>query len=821
MGKARGRTWLAGAGRGLRWGLGLGLSLGLLAGLMLWLYVTLAPLPHPLEGVSYSPLVLDRAGGLLRMGLTPDHKYREYLPPTAVPPHLRQAVLLYEDKHFARHPGVNPFSLVRALAVMLTGGRRMGASTLAMQVARLRYGLVTTSLSGKLEQMLLALRLTYHHGREAVVQAYFHLAPYGGNVEGLGAAARIYFQRPAVGLTPTQALALAVIPQNPGKRGLHREQSADLLAARQWAHTLWNASQPGSVAALAPPLRVFGVGDLPFAAPHVSAEVLGQANVLATTQAGQTEQTRQAEQGGAGVAKTEQAGQASVLATTIDAGQQALLTRALQQFTARGRSQGLHNAAALLLHWPSMEIRALAGSARFHDAAIAGQVDGTRARRSPGSTLKPFIYALALDQGRIHPHTLLVDAPRSFGGYNPENFDGKYRGPLPAQQALRASRNIPAIWLASQLSPDLYTFLRRAGVELGRDAAHYGLSLVLGGAEVTMRELAGLYALLPNGGVWRRPRLLQGSDPGEGADNIPLLSPEAALVTLRMLEEPGRNVRTRHGSLPLRYKTGTSNRFRDAWTAGMVGPYILVVWLGNFDNSSNPLLVGGAVAAPLFEDISRALALEEKPQASHAESLRDPLPAQEAAVNVLRLPVCADTGDVDVSLCRDTVESLFIPGRSPSAPSGIYRRIWLEDDTGLRLCGPAAGAREVLWEFWPEEWRDLYAKAGVHKPAPPQLARPCPPLGEEGGRAPRILSPREGLEYQRRLSDPGRNAVVLTASADADAATLFWFAGQDFVGSGPAQQPLLWRPEDGEYVLRVVDDKGRAALRTVRVRTLP
>ena len=196
--------------------------------------------------------------------------------------------------------------------------------------------------------------------------------------------------------------------------------------------------------------------------------------------------------------------------TCIDSGLQRLMERAVAGFAARGRRYGLNNAAALLIHWPSMEIRGLVGSAGFSAAAISGQVDGTRARRSPGSTLKPFIYGMALDQGLIHPQTLLPDSPRSFGGYEPENFDRVFRGPLPAHEALRASRNLPAILLASQLRPGFYGFLLRAGVDLPFSADHYGLSLVLGGAEVSMRELGGLYAMLANKGVWRHPRLYGG-----------------------------------------------------------------------------------------------------------------------------------------------------------------------------------------------------------------------------------------------------------------------------------------------------------------------
>ncbi|WP_370790690.1 penicillin-binding transpeptidase domain-containing protein [Bilophila wadsworthia] len=250
------------------------------------------------------------------------------------------------------------------------------------------------------------------------------------------------------------------------------------------------------------------------------------------------------------------------------------------------------------------------GSAGFSDAAISGQVDGTRARRSPGSTLKPFIYGMALDQGLIHPQTLLPDSPRSFGGYDPENFDRVFRGPLPAHEALRASRNLPAILLASQLRPGFYGFLLRAGVESPVQRGPLRASASCSAARrVSMRELGGLYAMLANKGVWRHPRLYEGEAAGSA---VPLLSPEAAVVTLRMLEDDAHFVRSKEGPVPLRFKTGTSNGFRDAWTAGVVGPYVLVVWVGNFDNTPNPLLVGGDVAAPLFTDIAQGAGVRRR-----------------------------------------------------------------------------------------------------------------------------------------------------------------------------------------------------------------
>ena len=505
-----------------------------LAALLLWL--AFAPCPHPLVGVEFSRMVLDKRGGIMRVSLSADQKYRIRTRLADIPPAAVDTVLRYEDRFFWHHPGINPLSLFRAAAGIVMGGRRMGGSTITMQVARLAYGLETGKMGAKLRQMLLALQLEWHFSKEEILEAYFNLAPYGGNVEGLGAAAVCYFHKTAAQLAPAESAALMLVPQNPSRRRPARDNKAFSQAVRRLNETWFGKKESA-------PLRVYGPQDMPFIAPHLSTELLQRPG-------------------------------ADILRTTLDTTAQRRIERQLARFAARHSAYGLTNCAALLLHWPSMEVRALAGSADFFNKSIEGQVDGTRARRSPGSTLKPMIYALALEQGLIHPQSLLADTPHSFAGYDPENYDGAFRGPLSAAEALRASRNVPAITLAAKLTrPSLYEFLRRAGVEFADGADHYGLSLVLGGAEVSMRELAGLYAMLANKGVWRPLRFL--SDEAPSAPALPLLTPEAAFVTLTMLEapDPDKMARSQGGAaLPVRLKTGTSNGFRDAWAVGQCWP---------------------------------------------------------------------------------------------------------------------------------------------------------------------------------------------------------------------------------------------------------
>lgn len=767
------------------------LALTAAAGVLVHALLGLCTPPPLLEGVPFSRLVLDAEGGVLRMALAGDQTYRLRVALDDIAPEAVRALLVYEDRHFFAHPGVNVLSLVRAAwGTWLGGRRRMGGSTITMQVARLRLGLTTSGIGGKLRQIWTALLLERHYGKQEILEAYFNLAPYGGNIEGIEAAARIYFGKSAGQLTALESHALAVVPQNPVSR--HPARGRDFTAARARLERLLAAEEApasGVRAPAPPPLRVRSPERLPFGAPHVCAELLADAAAPDVR---------------------------GVIAAAIEPDLQRLLEERLSALTARGRRYGIRNAAALLLRASDMRICALAGSADFLDADIDGQVDGSRARRSPGSTLKPFIYALALDQGLIHPMTLLMDSPRSFGGYDPENFDKGFRGPLPAHEALKASRNLPAIALAERLAePGLYGFLRQAGAALPKPPEHYGLALVLGGAEVSMRELAGLYAMLVNQGLWQPPRLRRDAP-------LPaprrLLSPESAYVTLRMLEREDLFLTTPHGPLPLRCKTGTSNGFRDAWTAGIVGDYVLVVWVGNFDNRPNPHFVGGETALPLFCETARGLAA--------LRSLRDPLPGQREGLNVADIPVCVATGDVDVSRCTETTQTLFIPGVSPLRDSGILRPVLIDKATGLRACEPREGeTEERYWEFWPSDARELFARAGIRKPLPPDWLPQCRREGLEAaatpGKPPRILLPKKNVVYYKTLSGDNRRLPLL-AAAEADVRRIHWFAGKSYLGSAAPGEVLFWQPPAaGLLDILAVDDQGRAVRQACRVRLTP
>ena len=794
--------------------------------------VVIRLLPHPTlrARLPLSTAVTAEDGTLLRLTLASDGQYRLWTPLERVSPLLIEATLLYEDRHFAWHPGVDPIALVRAaFATYLSGGRRIGGSTLTMQLARRLWSLSSHDVRGKLVQIARAIELEALYSKREILEAYLNLAPYGGNIEGVGAASRIYFRKPPSTLTLAEALTLAVIPQSPTRRSRDIDTEAAGSSALDRARTgllesFAAQARPAlraeselafqrtgertgvrTVVRLWPRLR--RPEDLPFAAPHFVDQILADG-------------------------ATEPPGRLPTMVsvtTTLDLHLQRLLERHLTAYVARERRRVIANAAALLVETRTLSVRALVGSADFFDPGISGQVNGVVARRSPGSTLKPFAYALGLDQGIIHPATMLRDVPTSFAAYSPENFDGRFVGPLSAKDALIRSRNVPALAVAARLSrPGFYDFLRTAGVDLPQPESHYGLGLVLGTGEVTMAELVRLYAALGNGGVvrplvWRKPQddrddqtdqdRHQATRPG-----VRLLSEESAFLVLDMLADnprPTGRLGTAAQAHPLAvsWKTGTSWGFRDAWAVGLFGPYVLAIWIGDFSGAGNPAYVGAQAAAPLFFEIVDSIAAQQP------EAFTDGgrLPPR----GVRRVEICALSGGLPTTECPQRRMSWFIPGRSPIEPCQIHRAIAL-DAGGRRTCalGPRA-VRTETFEVWPSDLAKLFAAAGLPRRPLPPAAPGCGEVEAARGAAPRITSPLAGVTYTLRPGHPDSTALALQAVTDGDAAEVFWFADQAFLGRSPRGATFFWKPASpGRYTLRAVDDLGRSDARAVAVEVL-
>ena len=749
--------------------------------------------PSLKSDVSFSQAVYDRNGKLLRLTLSRDEKYRLWLPLKAISPVLIKATLLHEDKWFRFHPGVSPTSLIRAVwHTYIKKDRKIGGSTITMQLARIRYDINSRTISGKTKQILAALWLELLYSKSEVLEAYLNLVPYGLNIEGAGAASLVYFHMNADKLILPDALTLSVIPQSPARRMASRGEEGtvsnqSLEQARKALFAKWVEKKPEdqnqkTIMDLRVALK--SPSDLPFLAPHFVNEALHIEPFD------------------------------SVLHTTLDRPLQKLIERHSRAYIASKRQVGIRNAAVLLADHRTMEVKALLGSVAFFNAAIEGQVNGARMKRSPGSAIKPFIYGLGMDQGLIHPLTMLKDAPMSFGSYNPENFDNDFVGPIKAKDALVKSRNVPAVEIASKLTdPGLHRFLMQAGITRLREESFYGMSLALGSADVSMEELVQLYAMLPNGGMLKSLRFLKTRPKEEGQR---LLSREASFLVLDMLAanpHPSQGFRSDwvRDSLSVSWKTGTSFGFRDAWSVGIVGPYVLAVWIGNFDGEGNPAFIGREAAAPLFFEIVDSLKSQDPEVRSfHGAGL--------AELNLSKVDVCSVSGRIPGPSCRQTVATWFIPGKSPIATCDIHRTIFIDIRTGLRSCIDAApGTRSAVYEFWPSDMLSIFKQAGIPRKVPPPYRQACLPEGKTGkGIGPRITSPQQGVTYSLRAASLENERIPLTAVTDADTREVYWFVNERFLGTSSSGAPFFWKPAPGRFVVRAVDDQGRADAREIK-----
>ena len=743
------------------------------------------------NGIRFSGAYTDCNGRLIGIYLTPDETFRLYKNVAEYPADFIEALLLQEDKRFYLHNGINLGSLYRSFVdTYIKNIRRIGGSTITMQVAKLKYGLYTKSIPGKLKQIFLAMRLELIFSKQDILDAYVNLAPCGKNIEGFETASQYFFNKSIKQLEFSEKLMLCVLPQNPNKRcPAPNKIPSDLINARIRLFDSWLEKHPED-AELAEFVNMapYVICRFPQSAPHF---------------------TRNIE-----LSRDEKSfyGQAKAIKTTLDLTLHEFVKNQLELYVKKNQEIGINNASAVLVDTTNMEIKAYTGSAGFYNDDIQGQVDGVISKRSPGSTLKPFIYALAMEQGIIHYDTMLKDTPSSFNEYTPDNYGNTFMGPIKAWYALTQSRNIPAVNLARQIKdPDLYDFLVQAGITELKEKEHYGLSIVLGSADVSALELCSLYAVFLNNGVQFK---INGTFPHEPKDEKfgkQLLTPQSAYIVKQMLFQnpspyPFRPKDTK--GFEVGYKTGTSIGFRDCWAVGFFGQYVLCVWIGNFDGVGNNAFLGRTAAAPLFFNIADGMISRGYVKYSH----------NKMPQGVTKIKVCAVSGDICNDDCPFQEETYFIPGVSPIAKCKIHRRINIDTRTGYRTDETDKPyVKSVVREYWPSDLMELFKQAGLPRMVPPDYPPESSVHSLQAGFAPEIMSPLNNTEYVFDLEKPSRNVIILNATADAGTKELFWFSGASFIARTKPGEKYEWRPEPGNYELTVLDDKGRSASRSLSI----
>lgn len=736
-------------------------------------------IPIPKSGLfrPSSTLVFDRDGQLLRAFTAADDSWRIRTSYDQISPVLRKFLIAYEDQSFYWHQGFNPLAIIRAYRQNKKSGRIVsGGSTITMQIARMMEPKSRTWFH-KVIEVGRAVQLEQRYSKRRLLEIYFNIAPYGGNIEGVAAASWLYFGKEPTRLSYGEAALLAALPNSPTwlRPDVHPERARQardkvlnivyqkgIISKREYEEALAEAI-PGARQ------------ELPFLAPQFCWEMI-----------------------------TKYPGQPRIF-TTLKLRNQQLAETLLRDYLKGLAVQGITNGAVVIIDNKSKELLAAVGSGDFFNKTAQGQVNGYRAPRSPGSALKPFVYGLGFENGVITPQHYLEDVPIDFsGGYAPENFDKQFNGAVSAREALGRSLNVPAINVLLMLGQEngLYPMLRRINLSTVAEDDHYGLTIALGGCETTLIELTALYSALANGGVFQSPKLSK-----EQAENLPirLFSPGAAYLVTEILSEirrPDLPTCWEFTSLPkIAWKTGTSYGYRDAWSIGYNPRYSIGVWIGNFSGEGRPGLVGAEVAAPLLFDLFNKV-----------DSGEPGWFATPATVDTR--PVCAVSGEKPGQYCENIVTESYLTDCSPDRECRFHQAYLVDPRTGYRLPphyhSLKGTAVEKTYLKWPPRigaWREAngYPVERIPRLIPDwQLLQP--------GQAPIIRSPSESYVYQLREGiAPEFQKICLEAAAANDVHKLYWFMDGQLLGTVAPGEKIFYHPVPGDHRLICQDDQGRSA----------
>jgi penicillin-binding protein 1C len=723
-----------------------------------------------------SPELRARDGTTLFVYLNSEAQWAFPVSPGRISPRLTEATIAAEDKRFWRHPGVDPIAVCRAALQNLRHGRIFsGASTLTMQAVKLAEG-DDRSFSGKCRQMLRALQIERHASKEDILAYYLNRAPYGYNLTGVEAASRRYFGKPAAELLLHEAALIAGLPRAPSD---YQPLAQPDRARGRRNHVLDRMLEEGFIsaeahaAAIQRPLDA-AWHDFPACAPHLAMQFEPDTNA------------------------------GNSIETTLDAAIQAMALRECREHIKRFDG-AITNAAAMVVDVETREVLARIGSADFHHPE-GGQVDLTRAPRSPGSTLKPFTYALAIENNRLYPEEILLDDTLDYGTYNPENFNGIYNGLIPAGDALHYSLNVPAVAILERIGPEkLHRFLRECGLTtLVHAPEHYGLGLTLGNCEARMDEVCAAYAMIAALGEYRPLRILRQNEDGSrdsGARTDTdlyfrkrLLHKGTAMALYRMLEAPFPNEINdsliRPGGAPPRvcWKTGTSTGCHDAWAFVFNRQYVIGVWMGNSNGRPSRRLVGASAALPLAARIFRRLPPKTRaPWPQHGGHLRE-------------IQVCAVSG--------------LPAGRWCNASRAAY---FPEHQFLNRRCDMHhPGEREgIIVERWPATargWDLARIRNAVEIARNPgtgtRLARKKPDSPVTMAEPLRITAPAHNTEFIYTGGAKGGRIQLEASLADSE---LHWYLNDRHIGASGPEAPLYLKLEPGAHKLVCLGPGGATA----------
>ena len=763
------------------------------ASMLLLFYLAL---PRPLFKTPYATIITDRHDNLLAAHIASDGQWR-FPPGDSVPGKFKTALIHFEDQYFYYHPGINPLSLARAFKQNIRARKTIsGGSTLTMQVLRLARPAPRTLLH-KIKEIFLAFRLEMAISKDSILALYAAQAPFGGNTVGLEAASWRYFNHPPHELTWAEAALLAVLPNAPAllHPGRNRQQ---LLEKRN--RLLQKLHQNSVIDSLS--LELALAETLP-AEPRPIPQLLP--HLLDSRIA---------------------AHPGTKIRTSIDPWLQQLSTDLINRHAVQLKQNQIFNAAALIVSVQTGEVLAYVGNTQGDDPTKGHQVDIIRAPRSSGSILKPFLFAAALQDGLILQKTLLPDIPTYYKNFNPQNYQKRNDGAVPADEALSRSLNIPFVRLLNDYGGERFlALLQQCGFStIQKPYHHYGLSLILGGAETTLWDLAGSYASMArtlthyhtqNSKYNKndfRPLQTTWSDTqysSEPTVHAPVFQASAIYQTFLAMsgvQRPPEETGWEHfsSSRPIAWKTGTSYGFRDAWSIGVTPEYVVAVWVGNATGEGRPGIIGGATAGPILFELFNLL-----PPTSRFQPPYDDL---------IKIPVCQLSGHRAGPNC-DPVDSVFIPAtHKKTAPCPYHQRIHLTSDGKYQTrigCEPSGNIKTVNWFVLPPVMEWFYKP---HHPAYASLPPFKPGCENYEGQTPIdfIYPPANTTVFVPRDFSGQLSRIVIKAVHRNNHARLYWHFNGQYLGSTTSPHQFEVLPNTGINTITVVDEEGNHLTRRMK-----
>lgn len=744
------------------------LGIGLLSLLVLFLLLNLVfPLPDKIE---YSTLITDNKGELINTSLTKDDKWRMKTELAEISSLLRKTIIAKEDKYFYSHPGVNPFAVTRAFFKnILRMKRTSGASTITMQVARaLEPG--KRNIWSKIRESFRAFQLEWKYDKDEILQLYLNLIPYGGNIEGVKAAALLYFKKNPDHLSLAEITALSIIPNRPSSLVVGKNNDRIVTERNRWLQKFADDkvfTKKEIEDALSEPLTATR-GTVPRYIPHLSYKLRKQGSHL--------------------------------IKTNIDLNTQLKTEKIVEDYVRAQRLRNIKNAAVVIIDNKTNKVITYLGSSNFNDTTDGGQVNGANAVRQPGSTLKPLLYAMCFDEGLLTPKTIMTDVPVNYEGYAPENYDKKFNGYVTTEYALEHSLNIPAVKSLKLLGHEkLIQKLSDCNFkQIQKDQRKLGLSMILGGCGTTLEELTGLFTAFANNGIYTPPSFLQADS---FKQKTTVISPAASYMINEILSKINRpdfplNWTATERMPKIAWKTGTSYGRKDGWSIGYNKNYTVGIWVGNFSGTGVADLSGANIATPLLFKIFNTIDYDND---------KDWF-AQPEDCDIRQ--ICSETGLTPSHDCNSLVTDYFIPLISSTKVCNNRQEIMISPDEKIaycKYCAPETGYKKNWYKIIDSDMQAWFAENGIADEKIPAHNPDCEMIFK--GNAPFIISPANGTEYLINKKD--REPLQLVCKTANDVSKVYWYINNKFYKSCNAGEKQFFIPDEGPVKISCTDDKGR------------